>query len=136
MTDPILALDGDGVGPVINLCVPSQVAPAYAPQGQSLVSATVLGNPDQSDEELETAVRSQLTLWFGRTVREWRHLRTYRVIHALPMQIPPVHDPNSRSVQIRPWLFLCGEYGSVASIQWALFSGRRAAEAVIRAQGA
>ncbi|MFB0506469.1 MAG: NAD(P)/FAD-dependent oxidoreductase [Thermodesulfobacteriota bacterium] len=134
--DPILALDGDGVGPVINLCVPSQVAPAYAPQGQSLVSATVLGNPDQSDEGLETAVRSQLILWFGRTVQEWRHLRTSRVIHALPMQIPPVHDPSSRSVQIRPWLFLCGEYGSVASIQWALFSGRRAAEAVIRAQGA
>ncbi len=81
-------------------------------------------------------MRSQLILWFGRTVQEWRHLRTYRVIHALPMQIPPVHDPSSRSVQIRPWLFLCGEYGSVASIQWALFSGRRAAEAVIRAHGA
>lgn len=136
ITDPILALDGDGVGPVINMCVPSQVAPAYAPQGQSLISATVLGNPEQSHEELETAVRSQLVLWFGRTVEGWRHLRTYRVIHALPMQIPPTHDPSSRSVQIRPWLFLCSEYGSVASIQWALFSGRRAAEAVLRVQGA
>jgi len=135
ITDPILALDGEGVGPVINLCVPSQVAAAYAPQGESLISATVLGNPDQSDEGLESAVRSQLVGWFGRTVTEWRHLRTYRILHALPMQIPPVHDPGSRPVQIRPWLFLCGEYGSAASIQWALLSGRRAAEAVIRAQG-
>jgi phytoene dehydrogenase-like protein len=136
LTEPILVLDGEGAGPVINLCVPSQVAPSYAPRGESLISATVLGNPDQSDDDLESAVRSQLVGWFGHAVNEWGHLRTYRVPHALPMQIPPVHDPGSRSVQIRPWLFLCGEYGSVASIQWALFSGLRAADAVIRAQGA
>jgi len=56
---------------------------------------------------------------------------TYRILHALPMQIPPVSNPISRSHQIRPDPFVCGEYHSVASIQWAMVSGRQVAEAVI-----
>jgi hypothetical protein len=58
-------------------------------------------------------------------------LRTYRIPHALPLQVPPVSDPVLRPAQIRPGLFVCGEYQNVASIQWAMVSGRRAAEAVI-----
>jgi phytoene dehydrogenase-like protein len=135
LTEPILVLDGEGTGPVINLCVPSQVAPSYAPRGESLISATVLGNPDQSDDDLERAVRSQLQGWFGHAVNYWRHLRTYRIPHALPMQTPPIAEPNSHPAQVQPWLFVCGEYRSVASIQWAMVSGHRAAEAVIEAAG-
>ncbi len=132
-TEPILFLDGDGKGPVINLCVPSQVAPSYAPPDMSLISATVLGCSEESDKNLESAVRSQLAEWFGEAVHDWRHLRTYRIRHALPMQVPPVLEPFSQTVQIHPWLFVCGDYRSVASIQWALVSGRRAADAVIEA---
>jgi hypothetical protein len=36
-------LNGDRTGPINNLCVPSNVAPAYAPPGQSLVSVSVVG---------------------------------------------------------------------------------------------
>jgi hypothetical protein len=107
------------------------VASNYAPKGKSLVSVTIIGNPDSDDQQLETAVRTQLTEWFGPSVNGWRYLRTYRVLHALPMQIPPVVDPTSKSTQIRPGLFLCGEYQNVASIQWAMVSGRQAAEAVM-----
>jgi hypothetical protein len=58
---PYLVLDGEGSGPVNNLCVPSEVAEAYAPPGQALVSATVLGRPEETDAVLEAAVRAQLT---------------------------------------------------------------------------
>jgi len=37
--------------------------------------------------------------------------------------------------QVRPSLFVCGEYHSIASIQWAMVSGRRAAEAVLETFG-
>ncbi len=37
----ILVLNGDGEGPVNNLCVPSQVVSSYAPAGQSVLSVTV-----------------------------------------------------------------------------------------------
>jgi len=65
----------------------------------------------------------------------WRYLRNYRILHALPMQVPSVSDPTSRSHQIRPGLFVWGEYHNVPSIQWAMVSGRQAAEAVIDGLG-
>ena len=131
LSEPLLVLNGEGKGPINSLCCPSSVAPSYAPKGKSLVSVTIIGNPNQSDQQLETGVRAQLTEWFGPSVNGWGYLRTYRIFHALPMQVPPVSDPTSGSHQIRPGLFVCGEYNNVASIQWAMVSGRQAAEAVI-----
>jgi phytoene dehydrogenase-like protein len=128
--EPLLVLNGDGKGLINSLCFPSNVASNYAPQGRSLVSVTIIGNPDQGDQQLESAVRAQLKEWFGPRAEGWRYLRTYRIQHALPMQVPPVSDPTSRPARIRPGLFVCGEYQNVASIQWAMVSGRLAAEAV------
>jgi len=132
LSEPLLVLNGDGTGPINSLCSPSSVAPSYAPKNRSLLEVTMIGNPDQDDKQLESAVRAQLTEWFGPSVNGWRYLRTYRIRHALPMQTPPISDPTSRSVRIRPGLFVCGEYHNVASIQWAMVSGRQGAEAVIK----
>ncbi|HHP7234302.1 MAG TPA: NAD(P)/FAD-dependent oxidoreductase [Desulfobacterales bacterium] len=130
-TDRFLVLNGTGRGPVHSLCVPSAVAPAYAPAGNSLIVVVVLGIPRDEDLKLEAAVRRQLTQWYGGEVSQWRRLRIDRIRHALPSTAPPLPDP-SRPAEIRNrGLFVCGEYRSVPSIQWALYSGRRAAEAVI-----
>jgi hypothetical protein len=126
-----LILNGEGKGPINSLCSPSSVAPNYAPKNKALLSITIIGNPDSNDQQLETAVRTQLIEWFGPTSKSWRYLRTYRIPHALPMQVPPVSDPALRPARIRAGLFTCGEYQNVASIQWAMVSGRQAAEAVI-----
>jgi phytoene dehydrogenase-like protein len=130
--EPILVLNGEGVGPVTSFCVPSQVAPSYAPPGQTLVSVTVVGNPDLSDLHLEAEVRKQMKRWFGTSVEHWHHLKTYRIQHALPLQAPPTADPHVQPVRIRPNVYICGEYGSLPSINWAMLSGRRAAEVIIR----
>lgn len=51
--EPILYLDGDGTRLVNNCCFPSTVAPSYAPEGRTLVSASTIGTHDElSDEEL------------------------------------------------------------------------------------
>ncbi len=131
LSEPVLVLNGEGKGPVNSLCVPSVIAPSYAPKGRVLIAASILGDPPESDPQLETAVRAQLSGWFGAAVEDWRHLRTYRIPHALPLQVPPLFNPTSPTVQIHPWMFVCGEYRSAASIQWAMFSGRRTAEAVM-----
>jgi phytoene dehydrogenase-like protein len=128
---PLLVLNGEGKGPINSLCCPSSVAPNYAPKGKSLVSVTMIGVPDQGDQQLESTVRAQLTEWFGSGVKGWRYLGIYRILHALPMQVPPVSDPTLRPAQVRPGLFVCGEYQNVASIQWAMVSGRLSAEAVM-----
>ena len=127
--EPILVLNGDGVGPINNLCVPSQVAPTYAPAGQALVSVTVLGLPDG---DVEASVRKQLLDWFGPDVIAWRHLRTYRIPYALPSQAPPALSPVEKSATRGDHLFVCGDYLDTASIQGAMVSGRRAAECVMQ----
>jgi phytoene dehydrogenase-like protein len=129
--EPILILDGEGRGPVNNLCFPSQVAPSYAPAGAVLASATVLEGP-RDPERLQSAVREQLTSWFGPEVGGWRHLRTFRIAHAQPDQSPPALDPPERPVALDDGLFVCGDHRDTASLHGALVSGRRAAEAVRR----
>ncbi|MEW6297612.1 MAG: NAD(P)/FAD-dependent oxidoreductase [Thermodesulfobacteriota bacterium] len=135
VSEPMLVLNGESAGVVNNLCVPSLVAPSYAPPGAALVSATVLGNPYQDDLTLEQVVRAQLVEWFGAAVHRWRHLRTYRIVHALPEQSPPALAVPERPVQLGPGLFICGDHRDTASINGAMASGRRAAEAVLAELG-
>lgn len=132
----MLVLNGDGDGPINNLCVPSVVSPAYAPVGQTLISATVLGCAPE-DEPNHPAygpkvVLDQLESWFGSQVTDWHHLRTYRIPYALPSQPSPALANPERSVRRAPGLFVCGDHVDNASINGAMVSGRRAATAVLQ----
>jgi phytoene dehydrogenase-like protein len=133
--DPVLLLDGEGRGPVTNLCFPSRVAEGYAPEGRELVSATVLDPTGADGEELEAAVRAQLRGWFGPAVDGWQHLRTCRIPEALPVQTPEVLDPVVKAVRHESGVYLCGDHRETGSIQGAMSSGRRAAEAVLEESG-
>ncbi len=134
VSEPVLMLDGERRGPVNNLCFPSQVAPAYAPAGATLVSASVLEGSGLSPAAVEDAVRAQLETWFGPVVRSWRHLRTYHILHAQPDQLPPALDIPERPVRLAPDLFVCGDHRDTASIHGAMVSGRRAAAAFLAAE--
>jgi phytoene dehydrogenase-like protein len=127
LEEPLLVLDGDGTGPVNELCVPSVVAPSYAPEGRALVVASV---PGGAAGDLEARVRAQLGGWFGGAVLAWRHLRTYEIPEALPDQTPASLEPPSRTSRRKDGIFVCGDYLETGSMQGALASGRRAAEAI------
>ena len=127
---PYLVLNGEGTGPINNVVFPSVVSADYAPAGQSLVGVVVLGIPDEKDTVLIERVRAQLVAWFGASAQSWKHLRTYRILHALPDQSPPTANPAHPRAMISPGVFVCGEYGRLPGIQWAMVSGRLAAEAV------
>jgi phytoene dehydrogenase-like protein len=131
---PYLVLNGEGRGPVNNLAVMSEVAPSYAPRGQALVSVSVLETADES-ETLEARVREQLSGWFGAAVAKWKHLRTYAIPHALPTQTPEMLEEPHRRVRLSPGLYACGDYRENGSIDGAMVSGRRAAEALLRDRG-
>jgi phytoene dehydrogenase-like protein len=134
VAEPILVLNGEGLGIVNNLCVPSLVSSTYAPPGAALVSATVLGIPAIDCDHLESSVRQQLQEWFGNQVQTWRHLRTYYIPFALPAQSPPALSPVAKSPRRRDGIWLCGDYWDTASIQGAMVSGRRAAEEILSTQ--
>lgn len=127
-----LLLNGNGDGPINNIAIPSMVSPAYAPQGQSLFSVVVLENTTTEEKTLLGEVEKQLRQWFGPETAEWQHLATYRILHALPTQKPPTADPHQAVTQVEKGRFVCGEFGSLPAIQWALFSGVQAGKAVDR----
>lgn len=132
--DPILYLDGDGRGPVNSVAVLSRISPHYAPAGQHLISASIIGSP--SSTELEQVVREQMTGWFGAPlVSRWQHLRTYQIRHAQPEGRQLKLGSAPLSPVIEPGLYRCGDWCEDVSINGALLSGRRAGEAVMKALG-
>ncbi len=123
--EPTLVLDGEGQGPVTNLAVMSAVSSAYAPEGAALISASIVGEHDAGPERLIDDVRRQLRGWFGTQVDGWRHLRTYRIPHALPERWS-APEPQ----RLPDGVLVAGDWCANPSIQGALESGRRAADAV------
>ena len=106
----------------------SEVAPTYAPPGRASIVAAVPG-PDALGTDLEPTVRRQLAGWFGPEVESWDLLRTDVIPHGQPDQRPPLHP--RQAVRLGEGRYVCGDHRDTASIQGALFSGRRAATAVI-----
>lgn len=130
---PTLVLDGVGDGPVCNLAVMSEVSASYAPRDRALVAASVVGDGWGEVSELERGARSQLGRWFGTAVSSWRLVRAYPIPHALPRQGPGVLNPAERSVALAPGIFVCGDHRETATLNGAMHSGRRAAEAILGA---
>ncbi len=129
--EPILMLDGVGAGPAVNVVVMSRVSRAYAPSGSELVSVSVVGRDDWSEDELDRAVRAQMRTWFGDGPLTWRLLKSYRIRYALPDQRPPALSPARRPARIEKGLYVCGDHRTDGSINGALLSGRLAAEALL-----
>ena len=126
--EPILMLDGEGKGPANNIVVMSECSREYAPAGQALIAVSVVGIPDPNG--LDNAVRNQLVEWFGSVVKEWKLLKTYRIPNALPDMSVGKLDPWRRTVRLRPGLYVCGDHRDQGSINGAMESGHRTAQAV------
>lgn len=134
-TSRTLFLAGRDRGPVNEVAIPSAVASGYAPAGRSLVSVTAVGDQALRDD-LPEAIRNQLGNWFGHgRVAAWRHLDSAVVTDALPPFPPGRFAPGKIPSQLADGPFVCGDYMESPSIQGALVSGRRAAEAVLGAIG-
>ena len=122
----LIVLDGEQSGPMANFAVMTQVAPSYAPPGKVLMVAAC---PGTHSSGLEDRVREQLRGWFGTEVDSWTHLRTYNIAHGQPDQRPPFKP--KKPVKVDDGLWVCGDHRDTGSIQGALYSGRRTAEALL-----
>ena len=124
-----LVLSGNG-GPINNLCEISSVAPSYAPEGKALVSVSVVGKSEDTLTIVQP-VRDQLRQWFGSVTDKWEMLRSYHIPYALPSQTTERTNPVLKPVDIAGKPIVCGDHRETSSIQGALNSGMRAAEAVM-----
>ena len=130
---PDLHLGAPGEGPIATLATMSDVAPGYAPEGQHLITVSTVGVPDTDDEPLVAAVREQARGWFGDEVDAWRPLVVQRIPYAQPRQDPEDLPELARPVARAEGVWVCGDHRDTGSIQGALVSGRRTAEAVAAA---
>lgn len=131
--DSFLVLNGDDTGLISSLTVPSLITPSYAPDDAELVSVVVLKSDKEDERLLQYSVLKELATWFGPEISDWRHLKTFYIPHALPKQDPPAPNPTAPREPLPNDIYLCGEHGSVPGNQWALLSGRQAAEQVLAA---
>ncbi|MET8409815.1 NAD(P)/FAD-dependent oxidoreductase [Streptomyces sp. NPDC005195] len=128
LAEPALLLDADRGGPVAHTAVVSQVDPSRAPAGRVLISSTVLGVPP-SAAPLDAAVRAQLARLYGTPTGRWELLAVHHTPDAVPA-MPPPHDLR-RPVRLLAGLYVCGDHRDTGTLQGALHSGRRAAQALL-----
>ncbi|MEU1282067.1 NAD(P)/FAD-dependent oxidoreductase [Streptomyces sp. NPDC005805] len=126
LRDPSLVLDATGGGPVGYTAVMSEVDASRAPAGRALISSTVLGAPP---EDTDRAVRRHLAALYGTPTDDWELLTVHHDPEAVAA-MPPPHDPR-RPVRLLSGLYVCGAHRDTATVQGALFSGRRAARWVL-----
>jgi phytoene dehydrogenase-like protein len=137
VNQPIILLNGEGstAGPVNHLAVMSAVSRQCAPPGAHLVVASVVGEAPAQDAalvRLDQAVRQHMRQWFGPVVDSWKLLGAYTLARALPQQRHAEWEQAPVRLVGTGGVYMCGDYRETASIQGALASGRRAAEAVIK----
>jgi hypothetical protein len=113
--------------PLVNTVVMTNNAPSYATNDRTLISSSALGvHPSAQSEQ---HVRSHLAALYKVPTSNWTHVATYPIPDALPMMSAP-HDVE-QSVRLSDGVYISGDYRQVSSINGALASGRRAAEALL-----
>lgn len=119
---PVIALDADPAATIQTFCVPSLVQPSYAPAGQHLLSASVLGEQDPSARapKIEREIRDRFP---ELATARLDFLRSYPIAEALPRQW-------GQATATDPGIFLAGDHTRHASLEGALVSGLDAASAV------
>ncbi len=125
-TSRTLHVDLDEDGPIRNTGVVSAVAPTYAAGDGALIASTVLG---AHGDDLEPVARAQAGRIYGASTADWELAAVYAIPHALPTVAPG--QPLQRRVALSEGVYVAGDHRDTASIQGALVSGRRAADAVL-----
>lgn len=125
-TEAVLRVEGGGRGPVVNLAVMNRAAVTYAPAGRGLIAATGVGL--FTDDVSAARARYQAGQMLGVDPTLLAEVGRYPIEGALPQAISPLEI--RQTVDLGDGVFVVGDHRDTASIQGALVSGRRGAEAV------
>ena len=99
LNEPIIVLDGRKDSPLNLVCSPTTVAPGLAPDGMHSILVSLrptLGGTRSIDLDVD-AIQTTAGDLLGVPGREWRHLLTTNVPHALPR---PGVTPGARNLPI------------------------------------
>ena len=121
---PILTVDPERRGPLVNTVVMNAAAPEYAPDGFSLIASTAIGTADHSPADISR----HLDYLYEMDTSRWEVVAVQQIAQTVP--VFPVGTPFRKPTQVSSGVFVAGDHRDTPSIQGALVSGRRAAAAI------
>ena len=124
---PILTVDPERRGPLVNTVVMNAAAPEYAPAGYSLIASTALGTADYSSDD----IARHLTYLYEINTARWEVVAVQKLMQTVPAF--PVGTPFRKPTRCASGVFVAGDHRDTPSLQGALVSGRRAAAAITSA---
>ena len=127
-SEPLLALSGDGLGPINNLAILTNVQPSYTSDSSTLISASIVGrSATMPTDTLVQEARRQLKTWFGHSTHHWEFIRDFRIPDATPSR--PFCDDGWLE---KEGLYYAGDYLAYGSQNGALQAGRCVAQEILR----
>jgi phytoene dehydrogenase-like protein len=131
---PRLILDATRQLAVSTLSPVSQVQPAYAPSGQHLLAAEVVGELAYVSEldALAERARRESTLMIGAEAQDWRVLEVTRIPYSQFSQPPGIYRRLPGNVTPLPGLYVASEATVDSSYNGAMTSGETVAGIVKR----
>lgn len=123
---------------VNNLMQVTNVLPDRAPSGQHLLSCTVLGVPDESDEVLyQKGLEDVARIFKGDATAEaalpgYKPLALYRISYGQFAQPPGVHRTLPGNYSGQPGLYFAAEFTEASSLNAAMISGEKAARLIVK----
>ena len=122
---PYLMVNSNKGEMIAHIVEMSTFAPAYAVAGKTLISVSLVGKNEFSDEVLIEKVQAELSNWFG-TEQQFKHLKTYRIPEALPQYFKT--PPQYNGLKINDFTYRCGDYTAYPSLNAAMKTGREVSE--------
>ncbi|MEM7109037.1 MAG: NAD(P)/FAD-dependent oxidoreductase [Bacteroidota bacterium] len=127
LKQPLIGLVTDENKLINNFCDLTAVSSDYSTTGERLISVSV--NNDATLEVQEDVVQELVELT-GLSATDFNYLASYPIPKALPINQDLKYDMAATEVKVHDDIFLAGDYLLNASLNAAMLSGRRAAEAV------
>lgn len=125
---PLIGLVADDKALINNIFFHNTLGTAKTGE-KNLLSVTVVKSTDLSQEELVVQVQQELKTYCN--IEDTKFLKLYHIPKALP-DIKELHsDISPTETQLKPTIYLAGDYLLNGSLNAAMLSGERAAQGVI-----
>jgi protoporphyrinogen oxidase len=115
-----------------NLAILSNISSDYAPKGKHLIACSLVGLSAEGNEDLVNLAKAELRKWFGVSVMQWQHLKTYHIPFALSQQLGVEINIEPEQLRLREGLYVCGDHLLNSSLNAAMKTGRKVAEMIER----
>ncbi|MDO9553828.1 NAD(P)/FAD-dependent oxidoreductase [Rhodonellum sp.] len=130
MISPMIALVPDESFLSNNLVFMTDVSPAYSKEGKALLSVSVIKNVGV-DDSLAKKIAIEMEALTGIKSEHFKWIKTYEIQEALPDLDDLQNSIPFSNTKIMDGVFLAGDYLLNGSINAAMTSGRKAAEACL-----